>query len=561
MEPIPVAAASSSTWRDDLAVVRTDGRMTTHPDIGHIAVEAEPFDWPPTMPNLLRRAVERFADHDLVVTSDNVRMTYKEIGDRSRFLARRLLASGIGKGSRVAILFPQGPSWLVAYFALGRIGAVTVAISTFAKPPELHNVLIHSDAHALLVASRINDQESGELLEQAIPGLALASGERVLVPSVPFLRSVWVEEERTLGQRDQLVEDVSRVAPEEVLDQAESEVCPSDPLVIIYTSGTTAEPKGVIHTHGALVRHGEALRKLGAIVEGDRALAAMPLFWVGGLSRTLGPTLHAGATLLTQPRFDPDGALDLMERERGTVIVAWETVVKRLIEHPRYAKADLSSLRLDPRIRRGGLGMTETCGQHTWRRPGEDPASVGSAVPGVLHRVVEPGTGFPVAPGVKGEICVRGYSVCVGLVKKERQEVFDGEGWYHTGDRGWIAENGLIYFDGRLTDMIKADGNNVAPAEIESTLLMHPDVTFALAFGLPHDQRGEQPVAIVVARAECQAEALRTWMKPRLASYKIPTRILVLHDQGDLPLLASGKPDRIQLTAMLGERMMSEGAG
>jgi acyl-CoA synthetase (AMP-forming)/AMP-acid ligase II len=320
---------------------------------------------------------------------------------------------------------------------------------------------------------------------------------------------------------------------------------------MIYTSGTTAEPKGVVHTNGALVRHGEALRRLGAIVEGDRVLAAMPFFWVGGLSRTLGPAMHAGATLLTQTRFDADGALELIETEKATDIAAWETVLRRIVDHPRF---DASSMRHDPRVRRGGLGMTETCGQHTWRRPGEDPASVGSAVPGVEHRVVEPGTERTVPVGMPGEICVRGYCVCTAMIKRERHEVFDSDGWYHTGDGGWIDESGQIHFDTRLTDMIKTDGNNVAPAEIESTLLAHPSISFAVVFGIAHPTKGEEPAAVVVAGAEPPSgEELQGWLRTHLAPYKVPRRILFLTNGGDVPLLASGKPDKIHLASMLGE--------
>jgi len=504
------------------------------------------------MPELLRRSARDFGDHELVVTEEGERLSYSAVDGRSRLLARQLLAAGIGKGSRVGILFPQGPEWLVAYFALARIGAVTVPISTFAKPPELHKVLRHCDAHALLVARTINGEDQQQRLERAVPGLSTASRSPLFLPSLPYLRSIWMQEGGTRQWVEPLPDgDSSALAAQEILDQAESEVHPADPLVVIYTSGTTIEPKGVLQTHGALVRHGENLRRLGAVIEGDRVYAGMPLFWVGGLSLTLGPTLHAGATLLMQQRFDPAGALTLIEQEHATVIVAWATVLQRIIDHPRFAEADLSALRVDPRVRRGGLGMTETCGQHSWRRSGHDPASLGSAVEGVEHRVVQPGTDIALSPGTKGEICVRGYCVCAGMVKRERHDVFDKDGWYHTGDGGWIDEDGTLYFDGRLTDMIKTSGNNVAPAEVEAVLMTHPQIRFASVLGLPHPTIGEEvAVAIVCRDVPFDFETLQDWMRDRVASYKVPTRVLVL-GESDIPLLASGKPDKLKLASMV----------
>jgi acyl-CoA synthetase (AMP-forming)/AMP-acid ligase II len=510
------------------------------------------LEWPPTMPELLRRAAMRFGNHELVVTEEGERISYSAMEDRSRLLARRLLAAGVGKGCRVGILFPQGPAWLVAYFALARIGAISVAISTFAKPPELHKILRHSDAHALLVASTINGEDQHQRLEQAVAGLSTATHHPLFLPSLPYLRSIWVEGGGSRKWAEQLPADDSHsLAPEEILDQAECEVHPADPLVVIYTSGTTSQPKGVLHGHGALVRHGENLRRLGAVVEGDRVYAGMPLFWVGGLSLMLGPTLHSGATLLMQQRFQPAGALKLIREERATVLVGWATVLQRIIDHPEFAEIDVSTLRLDPRVRRGGLGMTETCGQHSWRRPGEDIASVGSAVPGVEHRVVDPGTNETATLRAKGEICVRGYCVCLGMVKTERHDVFDQDGWYHTGDGGWIDERGTLYFDGRLNDMIKTNGNNVAPAEIEAALMAHPAIQFASAFGLPHPAIGEEVAMAVVCRETAiDVVELQDWMRQRVASYKVPTRVLVM-SEGDVPLLASGKPDKVTLASMV----------
>jgi acyl-CoA synthetase (AMP-forming)/AMP-acid ligase II len=352
--------------------------------------------------------------------------------------------------------------------------------------------------------------------------------------------------------------------PADVLAAAEASVHPADVLLIVYTSGTTSEPKGVMHTHGGIVRQGENLRRMGAAVEGDRTYAGMPFFWVGGVSYTLGPTLHAGATLLLQERFEPTSTLRFMEREQATNITGWSTVLLGIINHPDKASFDLSSMRPGtpitsaPGLRpRSGLGMTETAASYLYFGPGPDPYpdhrnASGEVMEGFEVRVVGP-DGRVLGVGEEGDICVRGYSVTPGLVRRERHEVFDEDGWFNTGDRGWIDADGIVYFTGRATEMIKTKGSNVAPPEVEAVLAAHPDVATATVVGLPDDDLGQQVAAAVAIRAghpHPSAEELRAWVKERLAGYKVPQRVLVI-DEADVPSLASGKIDRRALGVRL----------
>jgi acyl-CoA synthetase (AMP-forming)/AMP-acid ligase II len=338
---------------------------------------------------------------------------------------------------------------------------------------------------------------------------------------------------------------------------------------VICTSGTTSEPKGVVHTHGAITRHAANLAQL-RWQPHDVTLALMPFFWVGGTVITLLPAVHTDSTLLTLERFDPSSALELMERERATAVIAWWTMNKELFSHPDVAKRDLSRVRpnlmavpgqviADPGLRHNSLGMTETCGPHS-TAPQEHQQDIlseehrgshGPAVPGVLRRIADPETGALLPEGIEGEICIKGYSTTVGLYKREREETFDADGWLHTGDRGYLKD-GLLFFTGRSSDMIKSKGANVAPKEVEGVLLTMPGVKHAMVIGLPHAELEEEVAAALVRSPgqEIDLDSVRAHVREQLASYKVPRRMVVL-EEDEVPMLPTGKLDRRALTDLL----------
>jgi acyl-CoA synthetase (AMP-forming)/AMP-acid ligase II len=534
------------------------------------------LDYPPTLPRLIDRCVSAFGDRDLVV-SPAVRYSYRDLADMSEGLARRLLGRGVGKGTRVGLLLTQNQDWIAAFWACGRVGAVPVTISTFAQPAELQALLRHSDVHLLLVSAQIRGKDQRQQLEVAIGGLAESSAPPLRVTDAPYLREIWVIGAETQPAWATPIDwtSGSDPVPAGLLHAVEAEVSPADPLVIIYTSGTTAEPKGVILTHGAVVRHGENLHRLGLIADGDRVFAGMPFFWVGGLSYTLTTAMQAGATLLIQDPFEPGAALDLIERERATNLTGWQTLVRALTAHPSLPARDLSAMVRGPlaeAISQGqalvSLGMTETSASHSVGRPGETPSSAelpgvaGYAVPGLSRRIVDPASGEPLPTASEGEICVRGYSLLAGMVKKERHQVFDDDGWYHTGDSGYLTPEGVLVFTGRLSEMIKTKGMNVAPAEVEAALLCHPRISQAYVFGLPDAERGERVTAAVVlgpgpdgpTDALSITDDVAAWLKGRIASYKIPTELIILEAE-DVPILASRKVDKRALAQQSLQRL------
>jgi acyl-CoA synthetase (AMP-forming)/AMP-acid ligase II len=221
-----------------------------------------------------------------------------------------------------------------------------------------------------------------------------------------------------------------------------------------------------------------------------------------------------------------------------------------LLPQDRQAEADVPKA--------NSLGMTETLGPHTFDSkdhplPPEKEGSFGLSVPGVEHRVVDPVTLEECPPGRTGELWLRGYSLMLGLHKKERAEVFTPDGWYRTGDGGYVDEDGHIYFTGRMGDLIKSSGMNVTPRDVELVLESFPEVTLAFVCGIAAGERGEDVVAAVALTpgASVDEEELRRRLKDDLASYKVPRRILVFGSQTELPWLDSGKVDRRKLAALL----------
>lgn len=533
----------------------------------------------PTAPVLVREAARRRGDHPFVVLGDE-RLSYAEADARSARLAKALLVSGVGKGTRVGLLAPNGPEWVIGWFAISRIGAVAVLMNTYHKPAELSRSVRHSDvAHLLTVGSHLG-YDHLDRLEQAVPGLVGQPRERLLVPSHPHLRAVWtwgVEPRPWCGDLAELAtrgDDVD----DELLREVEAEVHPSDPMLIVYSSGSTAEPKGVLHSHGAVVRHAHNLGQMRDLRDDDVLYTPMPLFWVGGFSFTLVAAMHAGATLVFEERFEPGATLDVIERERVTQVLGWPHMAKALVDHPSFGDRDLSSIRagsmsallpqhlqVDADVpTANSLGMTETLGPHTFdprdELPPDKAGSFGHSVPGVEHKVVDPVSGAELPVGEVGELWVRGYPLMLGLLKRERDETFTPDGWYRTGDAGRFDDDGHFYFTGRMGDLIKSSGMNITPREVEEVLEAMDEVAMAFVTGIDHPGRGQDVVAAVAVRPgeSLDEETTRIRVKEVLASYKVPRRVAVFHDQEDLPWLDSGKLDRRTLARQLEERFADE---
>jgi acyl-CoA synthetase (AMP-forming)/AMP-acid ligase II len=488
------------------------------------------------------------ADAELLVTPDG-RLPYADAERRSRALAGRMVAAGVGKGSRVGILLPNSVEWALSWLAAARVGALTLPLSTYLEADELARTLRHGDVQFLVVVRTMLGRDYLERLELAIPGLDRATRGRPLhPPAVPSLRAIWTWEP-TDRPWATTFDDLDPGPGDDLLDALERAVSPADPLAVIHTSGSTAAPKGVVHTNAGLVRHaGRVVRHAHELRPDDRVYSPNPFFWVGGLVHVLLGVMHAGATALVEPSFHAERTLRFVRREGMTVFLGQPHARAALLDAARRLDQPLEGVRMLEHPR--SLGMTETAGSHVaGPRPGS--GSYGTPVAGIEHRIADPETGTPVPDGTSGEIWVRGEDVCDGLLRHERHEVFDTDGWYHTGDWGWFDDTGELHFTGRRTEMIKTRGMNVAPREVELALESLPWVSRASVVGLPDTEHG-QVVGTLIARAPDTEPPsdVSAALKGLLSSYKIPRRIRVVSTE-NMPLLANGKLDRAAVARYL----------
>jgi acyl-CoA synthetase (AMP-forming)/AMP-acid ligase II len=524
-------------------------------------------DTPASIPQLLERRREE-RDGEFLVTDDE-RLTFAEADDRSRELAGALLTAGVGKGTRIGILFPNSAQWLVGWLAAARIGALTVPLSTFAPGPELTRVLRHTDTQVVLTGQSIAGRSLLDRLEDGLAGLA-AGPATITLPTVPYLRRVHV-----WGDCDRAWASPwpgSSGGTVEVTMAAEDEVRPADDLVLVSTSGTTALPKSVVHTHGGLVRHAYLLARHRGVTAADRVYSPMPFFWVGGLVMVVLQALSTGAAVLAQDVFEPGATLRLLERERATFISCWPQASRAMADHPDFDDRDLSAVRggtllealpperrpAEPDLMPNLLGMTETGGPHTMAEvpdtplPPERRGSFGVPVPGTHHRIVDPASGTELPAGQDGEIHVRGLVLMDRIYKHERHEVFTPDGWYPTGDRGWFDEAGHLHFTGRSNAVIKTAGSSVSPVEVEAVLDEIDGVLHSFVIDLPHPSRGQMVAAVVVPRrgATLTADKVIAHARSQLSSFKVPAVVRVV-EEDELPMLPTGKVDRQALAGLL----------
>jgi acyl-coenzyme A synthetase/AMP-(fatty) acid ligase len=517
---------------------------------------------PQRIVDLLHRAADAFGEREFLVTP-SVRLTFADAEQESKALAKQLLAAGIGKGTRVAVHLPAGPEWMVAFLATARIGALFMPFSAAYKPAELRRALRLGDVHLLIAGSESwHGGSYAAFLEEAVPEIGQGATVPLRVAALPYLRSVWcfgnregLEWTRPLRRGatggDTELDEVS----DDLLAAVEEEVKAADDAIVIWTSGTTADPKGAIHTQGTVARRGPAMAYAFAFEPGDRVFLEFAFWWVGGFGYGFLPALWSGATLLAVPRHSRETTEAFLARERPTRVSG--RLARDIMSRVMATGEGSSSMMAPPAI-----GMTETFGAHSMYGPtaladyqAAPMPGLGPPILGFERKIVDPDTGVEVADGEDGELLVRGPSLMRGLYKREREDVFDADGWFHTGDR-CIIHDGTITFVSRSTDMIKTSGSNVAPLEVEMTLMALPEVQEAVVLGCPDRKRGQVVVAVVVAQegATVEEEALREWVRSQLSNYKVPRHVLVMHED-EMPRLHSGKPDKRALETIAGDHI------
>ncbi len=529
---------------------------------------------PLTVGALLRaRAAER-PDQVLLAVDDEM-LTYAAARTRSAELARALLAVGASLGTRIGILYPNGPAFVVAWLAAARIGAVSVPLSTFSTSAELAGLLRRADVTMLLSAPRYRSHDYRASLVAGLPGLDLATRPPLLCEDAPSLRRIALD----LDEADPAIHPGWTLAgllggaaavDHDVLAAAEDAVTPADHMVIVHTSGSTSEPKGVVHTHGALIRHLDNLNQLRRYVPGEILFSNSPFFWIGGFAYALLGTLVAGATLVCSNAPDAAGVLDLVERERPTMVNGFAASVAHLPRDPTFDRRDLSSIRrgnlfpimpadarpADPERHHAMLGMTEAgsvclASEDESEQPEHRRGSFGRPVPGLEARVRRE-DGAEAGAGELGELCLRGPFLMDGYDGRERHETFDHDDWFRTGDLVTRDADGFFYFRGRHSDMVKTAGANVSPREVEAAILEVSGLV-AHVVGIDDEARGQVVAALVRAPADGSAvdvDGLRASLRERLSTYKVPRTMVVVAER-DVPTMSSGKLDQRALKELL----------
>jgi acyl-CoA synthetase (AMP-forming)/AMP-acid ligase II len=546
-------------------------------------LETEPGLGALTMSGLLRETVARHADREALVfhgPGGVTRWTYADLDEQARRTAGALLAAGVVKGTRVGLLMGNRPEWVASAFGVALAGGVLVPFNTYFEPPELAYVLGHADVSVLLLQHHLLGHEYAAQVRGLCPELPSTA--------CPFLRRVVCLGEDDAGDRSGPFEGwddflaVGDAITAELLDACTDAVDPSDDAVIIYTSGTTARPKGALHAHRAAAIQAWRFAQQLCLDPSVRTWSAFPFFWTAGYVMIMGGTLAAGGTLVLQEHFEPGEALRLIETERVTSPHAWPHQLAQLEDHPDWPTRDLSSLRQvesfssfgrhktvqveDVWSPRAAYGLTETCTIVT-SFPCDTPREMregnsGPVLPGNHLRIVDPETGEHLDVGETGQIAAKGPTLMKGYVKVAPDECFDVDGFFHTGDAGYFDDTGLLHWTGRTSDLIKTGGANVSPVEIETALLYEPRLKAAVAVGVPDDLMGELVVVCAVRHegADVTEADVQSFLRGRLASYKIPRRVLFV-SEADLTFTGSAKVRTDALRALARERLSSSAAG
>ena len=506
-----------------------------------------------TLGDLLLSAADHRAANTAVVFPEQ-RVSYGELAESALNVARGLRALGVGRGDHVGLLLPTCSEFLDAMFAASLLGAVVVPINARFRAPEIAYVVENADLKVVLTTNKFVDVvDFCQRLHEALPGLASAASPQALeLDGFPKLRSVIsMSGAPVAGLLDRAAFDtLGQATPLEEVHRLRLQTRVGSTALILYTSGTTSNPKGCMISHESMVRSSIALGRRYEVGPNDSFWSPLPMFHIAAIL-PLVSIFDQGGTYITAEHFDPGEALKMLEREKATLTYpCFWTIMGDLVQHPNFEQTDLSHIRLMnanfavqpasvgetmektlPNICYvGTFGMTETAGTVTTGRIGDSKdhryTRLGVPLPGMEVKIMDPETGQEAALGEKGECLIRGYSTFDAYYKSPEKtaEALDDDGWFHSGDICSVDADGQLMFHGRLKDMLKVGGENVAAAEIEACLQQLDTVRLAQVVGVPDARYQEVPAAFVelVDGVTVDGDALIAHCRERMASFKVP---------------------------------------
>ena len=511
-----------------------------------------------TAPALLAEMAARYPDAEFIVDGDT-RLTYAGFGDTVRRYAKGLHALGMLRGGRMAILMDNRHEWLIAYFAAMSLGGEVVALNTWATPTELAYQIRDAGVELLVAEDRLRDKA----LDDVLAGILAADSGIACLDRTITVDGAVRESRIPFGA----LPDLGSAVTDD--DLAANTASGGDTACILYTSGSTSLPKGVPLLHRGLIDNMWSIGERMRLSPEDRLWLAVSMFWSFSCVNALFTVMTHGGTVVLQHHFDAGEALRLIEQERCTVFYGLPNMALAMEVHPDRMTRDLTSLRTGATIgtpeqiqRIVDLGVHEICNVYGLTEAYGNSAVIdcrdplerrlrcsGKALEGQEIRIVDPETGAVLPAGARGEIVIRG-NVTPGYLNDPARtaEVFDADGWLHSGDLGVLDEERYLTFHGRLKELVKTGGINVAPAEVEKVLVRYQGIDQAWVTGIPDVRLDEAVAAVIVPAngAKLEPEALIAFCRESLAAYKVPRHYRFVA-AADLPLTSTGKLQKNRL--------------
>ncbi|PKQ16993.1 MAG: AMP-binding protein [Actinobacteria bacterium HGW-Actinobacteria-7] len=528
-----------------------------------------------TIGQYFEEQVARDPGREFIVYPDrDLRWTYEDFDARTTSLAKGLLAIGMQPGDHLGIWARNVPDWLTFMFATAKIGVVLVTVNPVYKSHELAYVIKQSDMKAFCIIDAFRDVDYVEIVRELVPEAATQQRGHLDSPEFPKLKNLIYmgpEKHRGFYTVPELIL-LGEHCDDVLYDAARSGRHADEVINMQYTSGTTGFPKGVMLTSRNILNNGYYIGEKQKFTPEDRVCLPVPLFHCFGCVLGVLATLTHGATAVMVESFDPVMVLAAVQKEKATALYGVPTMFIAELDHPMFKMFDTTSLRTG--IMAGSpcpietmkqvieemhaseitiaYGLTEaspvftqTSTDDTMERRCE---TVGTALPEIEVRVVDPDTGEDCPPGVPGELLCRGYNIMNGYynMPEATAAAIDKDGWLHSGDLGTVDEDGYYRITGRIKDMIIRGGENIYPREIEEFLYTMPGVKDVQVVGVPDPKYGEVVGAFIMrfSGSDITESDVQEYARTRIARYKAPKYVFFVEE---FPMTASGKIQKFKL--------------
>ena len=531
--------------------------------------------------DLMDMQAEKYGDKDAIVFPEG-RYSYQDIAMYAQNISKALLALGVEPGDRVGYFLQECIDTIGIIIGAAKIGAITAPINSRFKTTELEQVIVHAGMKVIFTSSPAVATDFNGLINETFPQIAESPSQHLDFPEAPELEALItlddIERPGTFNLSD--VDEMALTISDDDVAAKQAGVRVRDTAIIMYTSGTTAMPKGAMLSHESFSRYASSVKERMVLTEDDIFWAALPMFHIGGVAFVLA-SLFVGSTFIHTGNYNPDVALQQIRDERPTVVLpAFETIWVPVVNHPDREEDDFDSVRVvmvvgvPERLRQfqeqtphapilNCFGQTEVCAFLSLSELDDEPelrfTKGGFPMPGMEAEVHDPDTGEVLPNGSVGELWYRGPNMFDGYFRDQEltEEVFDGRGFFKTGDICEIDIDGRVTFVSRLKDMLKVGGENVSAAEVEGYLITHPAIALAQVVSAPDERYVEVPAAFIQLKPDMDAteEEIIEFCKGKIATYRIPRYVRFVDDWP----MSGTKIKKIVLREMIASELKDKG--